>query len=207
SQLVPIDGPGGVGTDRRAASLIKESRADTGILNGARKLFKTSHYGATESVEVLTQDTVARVLIGAVTERPTPSNIANAVQLEGAGINESADRQKLMPAAVAQELPKEPLKYRARPLDGIWATGPFLHNGSVPTLFDLLLPEARRPKTFSVGNREFDPVKVGPVTTGGHDTSLFNTALTGNSNRGHDYGTSRLTDEERWQLVEYLKTL
>src|SRR5690625_3270750 len=62
------------------------------------------------------------------------------------------------------------LSYKARPLNGIWATAPYLHNGSVPTLYDLLLPAKRpddpedgeyRPDEFMVGSREFDPIKVG----------------------------------------------
>jgi hypothetical protein len=77
----------------------------------------------------------------------------------------------------------------------------------VPTLYDLLLPEKERPQSFHVGHREFDPVKVGPVTTPSKDTSHFDTSEKGNSNIGHDYGTSTMTDEQRWQLVEYMKTL
>src|SRR5262249_23213993 len=53
--------------------------------------------------------------------------------------------------------------YVARPLVSIWATAPYLHNGSVPTLHDLLLPAKDRPKLFPVGHREFDPVKLGYV--------------------------------------------
>jgi hypothetical protein len=57
--------------------------------------------------------------------------------------------------------------YAARPLYGIWAAAPYLHNGSVPTLYDLLLPPAQRPKTFALGARDYDPVKLGfAVTTG-----------------------------------------
>ena len=52
---------------------------------------------------------------------------------------------------------------RARPLYGIWAAAPYLHNGSVPTLHDLLLPPEHRPKTFALGAREYDPVKLGFV--------------------------------------------
>ncbi|WP_346659235.1 hypothetical protein [Bradyrhizobium sp. CW7] len=54
-------------------------------------------------------------------------------------------------------------QYRARPLDGVWATAPYLHNGSVPTLKDMLLPQGRRPNSFCVGSRKFDPVGVGLV--------------------------------------------
>lgn len=61
------------------------------------------------------------------------------------------------------ELRKPGAYYKARPLNGIWATAPYLHNGSVPTLHDLLLPPQQRPKTFRVGCREYDPDKVGFV--------------------------------------------
>ena len=87
--------------------------------------------------------------------------------------------------------------YRARPLDGVWATAPYLHNGSVPTLDDLLQPQALRPPVFCVGPVEFDPVKVGLTV----DRSLppqeevkCESGLTrldamqrGNSNRGHSF--------------------
>ena len=56
------------------------------------------------------------------------------------------------------------LGYVARPLEGIWATAPYLHNGSVPTLDDLLKPEDERPICFPVGHREYDPCKLGYVS-------------------------------------------
>jgi len=105
------------------------------------------------------------------------------------------------------------LSYKARSLNGIWATAPYLHNGSVPTLYDLLLPvNARegcpkaRPVTFKVGAREFDPVKVG-FRYEGYDGFEFRTELRGNGNAGHEYRACKMTDDERWDLVEYLKKL
>lgn len=97
------------------------------------------------------------------------------------------------------------LKYRARPLEGIWATAPYLHNGSVPNLEELLLP-SKRSKVFKVGSREFDPVNVGFRTDRGFE---FDTSLPGNSNAGHDtYGVKDLTDDtQRAALLEYLKSL
>ncbi|WZO97694.1 di-heme-cytochrome C peroxidase [Isosphaeraceae bacterium EP7] len=101
--------------------------------------------------------------------------------------------------------------YKGRPLDGIWATAPYLHNGSVPTLDDLLKPVDQRPKAFSIGVRTFDPSKVGYLT----DVAGFpkfqvakpdGTVIPGNSNAGHPYGTT-WTAEERTQVIEYLKTL
>jgi cytochrome c5 len=126
--------------------------------------------------------------------------------------------------------PSEPYaslrSYKGRPLNGIWATAPYLHNGSVPTLYDLLLPAHRkpgdpdhevRPDSFKVGSREFDPKRVG-LRSSGYDGFLFDTRLPGNSNAGHEYGTpddailqrmgrGPLTREERLDLLEYLKTL
>jgi hypothetical protein len=102
------------------------------------------------------------------------------------------------------------LAYKARPLDGIWATAPYLHNGSVPNLYQLLLPAAQRPKQFYVGSREFDSVNVGFKFDSSPDASMFDTNLPSNSNAGHDgptYGIDKLTDQQRWELVEYLKTL
>jgi len=109
------------------------------------------------------------------------------------------------------------LAYKARPLNGIWATAPYLHNGSVPTLYDLLLPKRRdkdsddgeyRPDRFTVGHREFDPEKVGFITVKSDDRKLlFETHRKGNSNAGHEYYTRNLTKEERMALVEYMKTL
>lgn len=96
--------------------------------------------------------------------------------------------------------------YKARPLNGIWATGPFLWNGSVPTLYDLLLPAEKRPKTFYVKSIELDPVKVGFETKQMKGAFLFDTSKPGNLNVGHEYGTD-LSDEDRWALVEYLKSL
>jgi len=106
------------------------------------------------------------------------------------------------------------LAYKGRPLTGIWATPPYLHNGSVPTLYDLLLPPDQRPKSFFLGSREFDPTKVGYVTTQSADNSFeYKTRddsgrfIDGNANTGHDYGNATLSDEQRNQLIEYMKGL
>ncbi|GJD48055.1 hypothetical protein OPKNFCMD_0770 [Methylobacterium crusticola] len=107
-----------------------------------------------------------------------------------------------------------PPSYKAGPLAGIWATGPYLHNGSVPTLYDLLSPEDERPTVFWVGGRELDPVKVGfrsdPAGTAPDERERlfrFDTTRPGNSNRGHVFPARPLPPEDRFALVEYLKTL
>lgn len=118
------------------------------------------------------------------------------------------------------------LSYKGRSLNGIWATAPYLHNGSVPTLYDLLLPKKRpgdpedgeyRPDQFQVGSREFNPGRVG-LKSEGYQGFTFLTSLEGNSNAGHEYASGRttqpdgtippaLTKEQRLDLLEYLKSL
>jgi hypothetical protein len=106
--------------------------------------------------------------------------------------------------------PDAPAAYESRVLHGIWATAPYLHNGSVPNLWELLLPPERRSASFMVGSRKFDAEKVGYVTTESpykDGTLVVGTgAAPGNSNAGHDYGKD-LDDDQRKALLEYLKQL
>ncbi len=96
-------------------------------------------------------------------------------------------------------------KYAGRPLVAIWAAAPYLHNDSVPTLYDLLQPVVKRPRSFSIGTREFDPIKVGYDTKPSSPTDfILDTSLPGNRNSGHVYGTD-LGDDDRMALIEYLK--
>ncbi|MBL4661879.1 MAG: ribonuclease E [Alcanivoracaceae bacterium] len=121
------------------------------------------------------------------------------------------------------------LSYKARPLNGIWATAPYLHNGSVPSLHHLLLPyradcqvydDDCRPNTFVVGSREFIPEYVG-FASQGYDGFKFDTSKYGNHNTGHNFGNvdsqwndktngfglPALTKEQRSDLLEYLKSI
>jgi hypothetical protein len=98
--------------------------------------------------------------------------------------------------------------YASHPLDGVWARAPYLHNGSVPTMWDLLTPEAARPKTFAVGGDIYDQKNMGFVHDASSGMQVFDTSMRGNSNRGHTgpvYGTD-LGDDEKRALIEYLKT-
>jgi hypothetical protein len=116
----------------------------------------------------------------------------------------SADAQKTMDAP--HVIWRATGQYLARPLTGVWATAPYLHNGSVPTLWHMLHPD-QRPKTFITGNAEYDPGKIGYMTSGKGWT--FDTSQPGNSNIGHagdKYGTN-LTEDQKSALLEYLKTI
>ena len=103
--------------------------------------------------------------------------------------------------------------YKANPAEGMWANAPYLHNGSVPNLYELLLPASQRSKQFYLG-REFDPLRVGVDTSAKSGGFLFDTTLLGNSNAGHSFenGSGQgiigrlLSDNERWAIVEYLKS-
>jgi hypothetical protein len=102
--------------------------------------------------------------------------------------------------------------YANQPLDGIWLRAPYLHNGSVPTLRDLLEPSERRPGVFYRGYDVYDPEKVGFVSDvpeeNGRAYFRFETKEPGNGNFGHEgraYGTE-LTRDEKADLVEFLKT-
>lgn len=105
--------------------------------------------------------------------------------------------------------------YKARPLDGIWANPPYLHNGSVPSVYDLLSPAAERPSVFWVANREYDPVKLGYVSDEFPGATRYDTSVIGNSNKGHEFADSdragvigrALKKEERLAIIEYLKVL
>jgi len=114
--------------------------------------------------------------------------------------------------------------YAATPLTGVWANYPYLHNGSVPTLYDLLGPASARPRIFSVmAARHLDRTRVGqPVVDDpalrdlseaellrrfGDNRDWFNTSRPGSGNGGHDFWRVIRTDDNRRALLEYLKTL
>jgi mono/diheme cytochrome c family protein len=120
--------------------------------------------------------------------------------------NTPADRQETDYAAEA------PCGYKARPLIGVWATPPFLHNGSVRTIFDLL--SDTRPAKFTVGSREYDPVTLGYTEGQGLTPFVLDTSINGNSNAGHWFTDdvarrgrigAKFSDEDKYAIIEFLK--
>jgi mono/diheme cytochrome c family protein len=109
--------------------------------------------------------------------------------------------------------------YQAPPLDGVWATAPYFHNGSVPTLYGVLNSKAR-PRVFTRSYRtdeaDYDKAHVGwrtkvlaevPKDLSSHERrKIYDTTQSGRGNGGHTFGDG-LTDEERFAIIEYLKTL
>jgi hypothetical protein len=169
-------------------------------------------------------------------DNPTPAELAKRMR----GPRPNCQNKKVFkPIPAVDGKPADPPlvvapHYRARPLDGVWATAPYLHNGSVPTLTDMLTPQHERPQIFCIGSREFDPAYVGltverPAKDKSFDKDIvcasgltrFDVTGLGNSNLGHSFeGTEAdktklpngvigrgLSGPEREALVEYLKTL
>ena len=208
--------------------------SDTGILNGALSSNPPgSKLGPTAPTADILATTVVGALFGdAIPPLPRLPNPKAGVWL---AVNKDlavlfADNEKLpslvsllqpsvrdnvrthIEARVANmfKVPGEPNAYESRVLHGIWATAPYLHNGSVPNLYELLLSPDKRSPSFMVGSRKYDPEKVGYVTTESpyKDGTLVvgPGAQPGNSNAGHDY-SGDLTDDQRKALLEYLKQL
>jgi hypothetical protein len=107
------------------------------------------------------------------------------------------------------------MKYKAVPLDGIWATAPYLHNGSVRNIYDLLSPVNQRAKKFWVGLSDYDPILLGLGPKSNELGFEMDTIQTGNANWGHEFNNTQgpgvigrlLSHDEKMALIEYLKVL
>jgi hypothetical protein len=176
-----------IGTDPLTATNFAKRTVKTGLLKGSKAV---AFLGKPLAEEIPALDLLKNAVIGVMIKNWAKSPLN---EIKAAAVKGSLD-------------PPNVLAYKARPLNGIWATAPYLHNGSVPTLYDMVQRPEDRPKTFHVGSREFDPVKVGYDTREGPGTSLLDTSLPGNSNVGHPFSAD-LDHESRLDLVEFLKTL
>jgi hypothetical protein len=191
------------------------------VLNGASIPFVTSPLKPVDSAF----STLGLAVTGTILQRivnvadkvkePNAADSGRPSDLVTDGVHaHSARTQELELAFVNPDklaVGEPPFKYESRVLHGIWAAAPYLHNGSVPTLADLLKPATDRPKSFMVGPA-YDPANVGLAT----DQTAFNYTLkttgcdqrtSGDSNCGHEFGTTTLTPEQKKALLEYLKTL
>jgi len=179
-----------IGTDPRAAMDFRNRTADSGPL-------KQGRLTAAKGLDYVTQAIAKRYF--------EEYKVPEETRLAWAGYRK--------PGA---EAVRDLLVYKARPLNGIWAVAPYLHNGSVPSLYLLLSPYEERPKKFWTGSKRFNPVGVGFDTDEAPGAFEYDTGGVGNSNRGHEFANkpkgngvigSQLSVGERWALVEYLKSL
>jgi hypothetical protein len=202
-KMIPVEA---VGTDRRMQANFYGRFAAAGALQRLLGL------QAVERAGTLLVKTVGAIVVRDFAARQVPP----AEQAAYFGFRMTKPAAEGEPSLPYQGWTGKPA-YKAGPLAGVWATGPFLHNGSVPTLYDLLSPQAERPKRFLVGASRFDPKKVGFVgerwgltRAERRQTTVFDTTLPGNSNAGHAWPETfgrTLSPRERLDLVEYLKTL
>jgi hypothetical protein len=179
-----------VGTDSHEAMDFIKRTADTGDLGDG-------HVSAAVGLDLVTNGIAKKFF--------EKENISPQEQIVWRGNRDPHD------AAVRAE----PV-YKARPLNGVWAISPYLHNGSVPNLFDLLSPQSERPDTFWTGTKQFDPVKVGHDTGELRGGYLYDVTKPGNDNHGHEFKDGprgngvigpALSPDDRWAIIEYLKSL
>ncbi len=176
-----------VGTDPRAARNFMTRPAETGILEGRPvAVFGGAPFGPRAG---------AATIVGHV-------STAVAVQVPKEQLQAGLAAYRTATIADAAKLDS----YKAVPLAGVWAGAPYLHNGSVANLSQLLTAPSERALRFATGARDYDPAVVGYPADANGPGWVLDTALPGNSNAGHTYGTT-LTEAEKLALLEYLKTL
>ncbi|MET0775995.1 MAG: di-heme-cytochrome C peroxidase [Pseudomonas mandelii] len=206
-KMLPVDY---IGTDPGAANNIADHRFDLSALQW-------------DPAELAKQD---------VQLQPPPAEPLDMSKLSSAKglayvtafVGNRAYREAKIPEAERPEMDgfglpigvRELRAYKARPLAGVWATAPFLHNGSVPSIYQLLSPQDERATTFFKGTFEYDPRHLGYRTEAFTNGFKFDTRITGNHNSGHEFRAGKLGNgvigrllqpQERWALLEYLKVL
>jgi hypothetical protein len=203
-----------VGTDSREYSVLAGT-VKTGVLEGAKIPFLS------EPLKPI--DTAFNVLGTAVIGSILQHYVPVLMQAEGQAPTKGALKDASLPfppetaslkgafrapAAVTKGAPS--YAYEARVLEGMWAAAPYLHNGSVPTLAELLKPAAKRVRSFKIGPA-YDLANVGLAADQTRFGYILQTAdcsdrNSGNSRCGHEFGTT-LSPDEKKALLEYLKTL
>lgn len=207
AKMIPVNK---VGTDPTMATNVATSMAKTGIMEGQPMIPITSYIPSLGIIEKFgkqapTGKVVGNGVLGVLREELGITRLLIGLRDYIKAAKKNALYENCDPKKQGEKCYRPP-RYKARPLNGIWASAPFLHNGSVPNLWELLKKPDRRVTTFHVGSWEMDPINVGFSTEEGPATSKFDTSLPGNSNLGHDYRTD-LSDDEKWELIEYIKTL
>lgn len=116
-----------------------------------------------------------------------------------------------------ESLYRAPLGYPARPMAGYWATAPYLHNGGIKNMYELLGSEEERSKTFYLGTTEYDPILLGYVDKKTEGSFVFDTSIPGNSRAGHEFKDvtevtpgvigPALSHDDKMAIIEYMKVI
>lgn len=203
-----------VGTDTRQYGILHR-QVQSGVLEGAAPPFGQPFGKNADTFGLLSAaviGSIAQKRLGLTIYRYGQTPAPAAAKAGKSGVSPLSQLLSLYAPPPAQACGKAggTFKYESRVLHGIWATAPYLHNGSVPTLDDLLKPAKDRPKAFRLGNR-YDTELVGLARDQGsgareRDTKGCGDLDSGESRCGHEYGTS-LSDAEKRALLEYLKSI
>jgi hypothetical protein len=208
--LLPITD---VGTDRNAA------------LNFANHRYDASRLGWTS------EELLSLCIAPDVANKIDPSSVSAVVGLNIMSTAISNRYFEQFPPASSEDLfkymgygvfdyprtdPERLKNYKSRPLHGIWATPPFLHNGSVRTVYQMISPRTEREPWFWSGTKEYDPEDLGYRSLPVPGAVKYDTRVTGNDNTGHEFRAGCQSDgvigpylkpEERRQIIEYLKAM
>ena len=209
-----------VGTDPRASEGFVKRTGKTGPLQGTPVFVNLlQNFGDTAAAGEILRNAVFGVQLGSFgvgLPQPhgltiPPGGIPALLESDWNALEQKVKDQKTALETLVAGAPRQltVAMYKARPLNGVWASAPYLHNGSVPTLAQMLTPPAQRTKRFFVGSRQYDPVEVGLKSIESEDGVTYtplDASIAGNSNAGHPFGT-RLSDDDKGRLIEYLKTL
>ena len=208
-----------VGTDSKVADNAGNRTALTGRLAGAQlELISGRVLGAEEPASLVLKHVVAGSLAGTISPISCGEELDTTpltVLLSWRRVFHKAVSNLCNPAEKDPDLSLEQRlaaqkesvgKYKARPLNGVWASAPYLHNGSVKNLYELLLPASARSPKFRVGCTNLDTAKGGFDCEGDATSFEFDTSIAGNSNQGHEFAAS-LSEVDRQALLTYLKSL
>lgn len=195
-QLIPINQPWGsfpaLNTDPLTAKNWRDRMATLGVLAGRNRTVPLGgRFPRDANARVPSREVLTHQVFNVIARSFVPWREELTLDTPGSRVAFAApDEDELM-------------RYKSRPLNGVWSTAPYLHNGSVRNMVELLTPPDRRQKTFHVGTTDYDAATLGFVDSG---PFLFDTNLPGNRNTGHEYGTE-LPDKDKKALLEFLKTL
>lgn len=208
-----------VGTDTRECSILGRT-VDTGVMAGAKIPLTGIEIKETDTAfNVLSASVIGAIVQRALGFRSTKTGTMSLATdapippefdyLKGAFRDPSAANVEFRDASPSSSL-KSGCAYEARVMEGIWAAAPYLHNGSVSTLEDLLKPSAERASVFAIGpNYDLERVGLSKEQTR-FDYILQTTDCSeidsGNSRCGHEFGTD-LPENDKTAILEYLKSL
>ncbi|WP_442509253.1 di-heme-cytochrome C peroxidase [Novipirellula sp. SH528] len=196
--LVPIETAFGpwpaLGTDALTAKNWNDRTAEVGLLAGRNQTLPfQGRFPRSDTARVPAREVLTHLVFKSIARSFVPWR-------DELTIDDARQRSIMFEVAATQETL---MRYKSRPLNGVWSTAPYLHNGSVPDMVELLKEPTQRKSKFRVGTTTYDPSTLGYKDEGPFE---FDASLPGNSNTGHAYGTT-LSEQDKTALIEFIKSL